>query len=146
MVRLASLIFFESLVSPPRLILRFSNRSRLFSASFIARNSMILNVTKETHGNMWTKIIRNLEMKTERVCKVKVAPFLALVAKSLISTVFTNNRDNAERVQQMHLRVLFRMGSRGSLNPSILKLYAFEPVTFNPLYVSCYIMDFGNIY
>ena len=80
---------------------------------------MILNVTKETHGNMWTKIIRNLEMKTERVCKVKVAPFLALVAKSLISTVFTYNRDDAERVQQIHLRALFRMGSRGSLNPSI---------------------------
>ena len=74
---------------------------------------MILNVTKETHGNMWTKIIRNLEMKTERVCKVKVAPFLALVAKSLISTVFTYNRDDAERVQQIHLRALFRMGSRG---------------------------------
>ena len=87
-VRLASLIFFESLVSPPRLILRFSNRSRLFSASFIARNSMILNVTKETHGNMWTKIIRNLEMKTERVCIVRVPSFLAHVAKALKSLFF----------------------------------------------------------
>ena len=44
---------------------------------------MILNVTKETHGNMWTKIIRNLEMKTERVCIVRVPSFLAHVVKAL---------------------------------------------------------------
>ena len=74
-VVLASRIFFDSLVS---LRLKFtlglllSSFSRLFSASFIARNRRKFKITRETQGMKWTNIARNLE-KTTKTFLIKIS-------------------------------------------------------------------------
>ena len=74
-VVLASRIFLDSLVS---LRLKFtlglllSSFSRLFSASFIARNRRKFKITRETQGMKWTNIARNLE-KTTKTFLIKIS-------------------------------------------------------------------------
>ena len=91
-VVLASRIFLDSLVS---LRLKFtlglllSSFSRLFSASFIARNRRKFKITRETQGMKWTNIARNLE-KTTKTFLIKISNWMGLTLFKKPQWVFSH--------------------------------------------------------